>query len=171
MVHPIEFFPEEGKYHYDGHRACNIRLTPEETKKAGKRCPKCGKPVTVGVMYRVSELADRPVGAKPAGAIPFKNLVQLDQIIAESLDMGTASKRVKAEYENLLERLGSELTVLMDATEGDIKSATVPEVAEGIRRMRAGALHIDPGYDGEYGTVKIFTEAERKSITTQTSLF
>ncbi len=167
----VEFFPEEGKYHYDGHRACKISMGPEETKKVKKVCPKCGKPLTVGVLYRVDELADRPVGARPEGAIPYKNLVQLDEIISESFGVGTASKRVQAEYQALLGKLGSEFSILIDASDSDLKSAAPPEVYEGIRRVREGKLHIEPGYDGEYGVVKIFTEEERRGIATQKALF
>ena len=167
----VEFFPEEGKYHYDGHRACKISMSPEETKKVRKVCPKCGKPLTVGVLYRVDELADRPMGARPEGAIPYKNLVQLDEIIAESFGVGTASKRVQTAYHELLGRIGSEFSILIDASDSDLKSAAPPEVCEGIRRVREGKLHIEPGYDGEYGIVKIFTAGERKSITTQKTLF
>ena len=167
----VEFFPEEGKYHYDGHRACKISMSPEETKKVRKVCPKCGKPLTVGVLYRVDELADRPMGARPEGAIPYKNLVQLDEIIAESFGVGTASKRVQTAYHELLGRIGSEFSILIDASDSDLKSAAPPEVFEGIRRVREGKLHIEPGYDGEYGIVKIFTAGERKSITTQKTLF
>ena len=167
----VEFFPEEGKYHYNGHRACKISMSPEETKKVRKVCPKCGKPLTVGVLYRVDELADRPMGARPEGAIPYKNLVQLDEIIAESFGVGTASKRVQTAYHELLGRIGSEFSILIDASDSDLKSAAPPEVFEGIRRVREGKLHIEPGYDGEYGIVKIFTAGERKSITTQKTLF
>ncbi|OGZ95849.1 MAG: DNA helicase UvrD [Candidatus Sungbacteria bacterium RIFCSPHIGHO2_01_FULL_50_25] len=167
----VEFFPEEGKYHYDGHRACGVRFGPEETKKVKKMCPKCGKPLTVGVMYRVDELADRPAGITPDGRIPFKSLVPLDEIIAESLDLGTSSKRVKAEYKKSVESFGSEFSVLMDTSDSDLKNALLPEIAEGIRRVRAGELHIEPGYDGEYGVVKIFNNNERKMITAQTALF
>lgn len=171
FLYTVEFYPEEGKYHYDGHRACNVRMTPEETKKQGKKCPVCGKPVTVGVMNRVDELADRPVGYTPERPIPFKNLVPLDEIIAESLDMGTASKKVKDEYQKLLEKGGTEFAILVDASFEDLKNATRPEIVEGIRRVREGKLHIDPGYDGEYGTVTIFNDADRKVIETQSSLF
>src|SRR3989338_6057472 len=167
----VEFFPEEGKYHYDGHRACKVSMSPEETKKVKKTCPKCGKPFTVGVLYRVDELADRPAGARPEGAIPYKNLVQLDEIISESFGVGTASKRVQTAYHDILEKIGTEFSILIDASDADLKSAAPPEVFEGIRRVREGKLHIEPGYDGEYGIVKIFTAGERKSITTQKTLF
>lgn len=168
----VEFFPEEGKYHYDGHRNCGFSSGPEETKKLNKLCPRCGKSMTVGVMYRVDELADRPAGcAPPAGAIPFKSMVPLDEIIAESMGVGTASKKVKEEYKRLVEKIGTEFRVLIDASRSDLEAATTPEVAEGIARVREGRLHIEPGYDGEYGHVKIFAEGERMAATPQASLF
>ena len=171
FLYTVEFYPEEGKYHYDGHRNCNFSCDPEETKRLKKICPTCGKPMTVGVMYRVAELADRPVGAKSPNAIPFKSVVPLNEIIAESFGVGTASKKVKEEYMRIIEKLGSEFSVLVDASKSDLERATVPEVVEGIIRVREGRLHIEPGYDGEYGKVKIFKEEERKEISTQAGLF
>lgn len=167
----VEFFPEEGKYHYDGHRLCKFSCDPEETRRLKKICPKCGKPMTVGVMYRVQELADRKVGEKSPNAIPFKSLVPLDEIIAEAFGVGTASKKVKQEYTNLVEKIGSEFAVLVDALKTDLERATIPEVANGIMRVREGRLHIEPGFDGEYGHVTIFEEAERKGISKQKTLF
>lgn len=171
FLYTVEFYPEEGKYHYDGHRLCKFSSSPEETKKLNKLCPNCGKVVTVGVMNRVDELADRPIGSKPEVVVPFKSLVPLDEIIAESLGMGVAAKKVKSEYKNLLEKLGNEFTVLVTSSRSDLEIATVPEIAEGLMRVREGRLHIEPGYDGEYGKVKIFEEGERKEITKQTSPF
>lgn len=157
----IEYFPEEGMYHYDGHRVCGIRMAPSETKKANKICPKCGKPVTVGVLYRVEELADRPEGFKPKRAIPYKNMVPLDEIIAECFGVASATgKKVRAEYMSIVEKLGSEFFALFDASRPELEAATKPEIAEGIMRVRDGRLRIEPGYDGTYGKVKIFAGAE-----------
>jgi len=167
----VEFFPEEGKYHYDGHRLCKFSCGPEKTKKLKKICPKCGKPMTVGVMYRVEELADRKAGEKPKTVIPYKSMVPLDEIIAESFGVGTASKKVKNEYNNLVDKIGSEFAILMDAQKSDLERAALPEIVEGIMRVREGKLHIEPGFDGEYGHVKIFEETERKEISKQKSLF
>ena len=168
----VEFFPEEGKYHYDGHSEHKVRMSPEETRKANGKCPTCGRPVTVGVMNRVEALADRPAGARPEDAIPFRSMVPLDEIIAEAFGMGVSAKRVKDEYQRLVSSLGSEFRVLLEAPESELESATRPEVAEGILRIRDGRVTIEPGYDGEYGKIKIFDDAERKSLTVgQPSLF
>lgn len=158
----IEYFPEEGKYHYDGHRLCKFSCDPQETKRLNKRCPKCGKALTVGVLSRVQELADRPLGEKSASPIPYKNLVPLDEIIAEAFGVGVASKKVKEGYMNLVQKIGSEFTVLVDASRSDLERATLPKVVEGVMRVREGRLRIDPGYDGEYGQVEIFEENEPK---------
>mgnify|MGYP001574113772 CR=1 FL=1 len=157
----IEFFPEEGKYHYDGHRLCGVRLAPEQTRKLNGKCPQCGRGVTIGVMNRVEELADRPVGYKPSGAIPYKSLVPLGEIIAEALGLGVASKSVKEIYNNLITKFGSEFSVLIEADPQEIKKITPPKVGEGILRVREGRIKIEPGYDGQYGKLVIFEEAER----------
>ncbi len=162
----IEFFPEEGIYHYDGHRDCKTRLTPAETKKLNAICPVCGRAVTVGVLNRVEELADRPEGFVPENAIPFKNMVPLDGIIAEALGVASAtSKKVQVEYMNIVKEFGNEIAVLFDRTREELESHMLPEIAEGIIRVREGKLHIEPGYDGLYGKVKIFEEGERKEIS------
>jgi len=160
----IEFFPEEGKYHYDGHRACSIIMNPEETKKKNGICPVCGKEVTIGVVYRVSELADkkRPEGHKDSKRIPFRNLVTLDSIISEALHKGKATKSVMKEYEKLIKSFHTEFNILLYAPIRDIASATNEVIAEGVSRVRNGKLSISPGYDGEFGVIKIFNENERK---------
>ncbi|MDP3735142.1 MAG: endonuclease Q family protein [bacterium] len=172
----IEFYPEEGKYHLDGHRLCKTRLKPEETRARGGLCPACGKPVTVGVMHRVASLADRGPGARVAGGRPFRSIVPLPEIIAEALEVGPQSKRVDERYFALLAALGNEFYILLDAPIEDIARASTSLIAEAVRRMRAGEVHIAPGYDGEYGTVKIFDDGERIALATraasaQTKLF
>jgi uncharacterized protein (TIGR00375 family) len=167
----VEFFPEEGKYHYDGHRLCGVSMKPEESKQQKNVCPKCGKPLTIGVLNRVAELADREEGFRPEGAIPFKSLIPLEEIIADSLGVGVASKRVRGEYEKLIAKVGSEFNILLDAEENVLQSATLPEIAEGIVRVRKGKVQIDPGYDGEYGKIKIFEEGEQHQTVPQKSLF
>jgi uncharacterized protein (TIGR00375 family) len=162
----IEFFPEEGKYHYDGHRDCGARLSPEETKKLKGLCPKCGRGVTVGVMARVEALADRPAGFKPENAIPFKNLVPLDEIIAEALGVQSKAKKVYATYHKLCSDLGGELPLLLEAEPSEIARFSDERVAEAVRRVRAGKLEIAPGYDGEYGRIKIFGKGEDQTKET-----
>ncbi len=162
--HTIEFFPEEGKYHYDGHRLCNVSMSPEETKKAKGICPVCRKPMTIGVMYRVEELADRPVGGKPEQVIPYKNLIPLEEIIADALGMGKISKATRAEYAKLISAFGSEFNVLLDARIEEIAKHSAP-IAEGVKkRTREQKAKVIPGFDGEYGKIKIFDENEREKF-------
>jgi uncharacterized protein (TIGR00375 family) len=167
----IEFFPEEGKYHYDGHRACGISLSPDETIKHNYLCPVCGKRVTVGVMHRVEKLADRKIGFRPSGALPFYSLIPLSEIISETLKVGVSSKAVKSKYLYLLERLGNEFKILMDIPLSDIERAGTPLIREAIARMRSGKVYIAPGFDGEYGKIRIFEDLEREKIKGQTMLF
>ncbi len=163
----IEFFPEEGKYHNDGHRSCGVSFTPRETIRHGYLCPACGKKVTVGVLHRVEKLADREEGFKLSGAPPYFPIIPLPEIIAEGLKCGVKTKKVNAVYYALLEKLGSEFKILMDAPLDDIERAGTPLIREAVARMREGRVHIAPGYDGEYGKVRIFEEGERKKFTGQ----
>lgn len=168
----VEFFPEEGKYHYDGHSEHKVRMSPEETRKVNAKCPVCGRKVTVGVLNRVEELADRPMGGKPEVVIPFKSMVPLDEIIGDAFGVGVSSKKVKEEYRRIVDTLGSEFHVLLEASASELAGVTREEVLEGIMRVRDGRLKIEPGYDGEYGKIKIFDDADRKNFaTTQASLF
>ncbi|PIV31926.1 hypothetical protein COS33_00655, partial [Candidatus Wolfebacteria bacterium CG02_land_8_20_14_3_00_37_12] len=144
FVSTIEFFPEEGKYHYDGHRACEICLSPEKTKKLKNICPKCGEKLTIGVMNRVDELADREIGKD---FVPYRNLIPLGEIIAEAFDVGENTKQVKKEYEKLIKTFGNELKILMEISESELKSVADPRVAESIKRVREGKVKIRPGYD------------------------
>jgi uncharacterized protein (TIGR00375 family) len=171
FLYTVEFFPEEGKYHFDGHRNCNIRSSPQETKKYNGICPVCGKPLTVGVLNRVEELADRPEGFKPEGVIPFKSLVPLEEIIADVLGQGTGTKQVEKEYNGLVEKLGSEFNVLLDASKEKLASVTLPEIVEGIIKVREGRVIKEPGYDGVYGKIRIFSQGEEKEIVKQKTLF
>lgn len=156
----IEFFPEEGKYHLDGHRKCGIRLSPEETRKNQGRCPGCGKPVTVGVMNRVEELADRPDGARPKGAAPFASLIPLAEIIGEVLSCGAASKAVVKTYDALVARLGPELYILHQAPLAELRRLGSDAIGEAVSRMRQGRVIRAAGYDGEYGVIKLFEKGE-----------
>jgi uncharacterized protein (TIGR00375 family) len=152
----IEFFPEEGKYHYDGHTACGVSLSPQETIKHNYLCPVCEKKVTIGVMHRVQKLADREKGFRPEGALPFSSIIPLQEIIGETMKVGVNSKAVNRTYFNLLEKLGSEFRILLDTSLDAIDKAGSPLLSEAIARMRSGNVHIAPGFDGTYGKVKIF---------------
>ncbi len=154
----IEFFPEEGKYHVDGHRSCGFFCEPEETKRLGGRCPKCGKPLTRGVLGRVAALADRPADKIPAKLSPFRSAVPLEEIIGEALGKGKASKAVFADYKKMIAALGPEFDIILDIPLDRIATATSARMAEAIGRVREGKLVIHPGYDGVYGEVKIFTD-------------
>jgi len=164
FLYTIEFFPEEGKYHYDGHRACDLSLTPQQSKKYNNICPKCGKPLVIGVLNRVEELADRPEGFLPKNSVPFKSLIPLNEIIAESIGVSVLSKRVLEHYNNLIKNLGSELKILLESTEKEIAEKSLPEIASGIIKMREGKVSIEPGYDGVYGKIKIFSEKNNLGI-------
>ncbi len=167
----VEFFPEEGKYHYDGHRLCNVSLSPRETMAHDYLCPVCGRKLTVGVMHRVERLADRDSGFKPAGSPGYYSIIPLPEVIAEAVNVGVNSKTVNNEYMKLLAKLGSEFRILMDLPLEDIEAAGFPLIREAVSRVREGRVHIAPGYDGEYGKIKIFGEAERKRIRGQGRLF
>ena len=167
----IEFFPEEGKYHMDGHRKCGKMMRPTETIENHGLCPVCGKPATLGVNYRVEELADRPEGARPEGAKSFLSLIPLPEVLSEVLGVGPKSKKVQRVYFSMLQELGPELSILMDLSIKDIEAHSGGLVAEAVRRMRAGEVHPMPGYDGEYGIIRIFDEHEKQEILQQGSLF
>ena len=174
FLYTVEFFPEEGKYHYDGHRLCNLSLTPQQSKKCKNICPKCGKPLVIGVLNRVEELADRPEGFVPENAIPFKSLIPLNEIIAESLGVSVLSKNVLKYYNDLIKNLGSEFKILLDSTEKEIEKWSLPEIASGVVKMREGKVSIEPGYDGVYGKIKIFSGENKlkdKKSKKQESLF
>ncbi|RME65341.1 MAG: AAA family ATPase, partial [Caldilineae bacterium] len=167
----IEFFPEEGKYHLDGHRKCNVCWEPPVTRAHEGRCPVCGKPVTVGVLHRVEELADRPPGVRPPNARPFYSLVPLPEILGEILGVGPNSKRVQTEYWRLLGSLGPELTILQETPVEDIAASGGSLLAEAIRRLRAGEVIAQGGYDGEYGVVRLFQDQADMLASHQMGLF
>jgi uncharacterized protein (TIGR00375 family) len=159
----VEFFPEEGKYHVDGHRACGYSCLPETTEKLKGLCPKCGKEVTRGVLGRVHELADRPDGSEPEGRVGFRRVVPLEEIIAASMGKGRASKSVTALYAKLVAGLGPEFEILLDLPTERIAAVAGGRLAEAVARMRAGKLALVPGYDGVYGQVKIFGDEGRSA--------
>ncbi len=159
----IEFFPEEGKYHYDGHRNCKICLKPSDTKALGGVCPVCGKRLTVGVLHRVETLADRAEGFMPesAAAKHFESLVPLREVIASAAGVSSISKKTKEIFDCLLRDIGPELFILRKAPIADIEQKSGPLVAEGVRRLRSGEVEIEPGYDGQYGKIKIMDESRQ----------
>jgi DNA helicase-2/ATP-dependent DNA helicase PcrA len=156
----VEFFPEEGKYHLDGHRKCDVRLEPEQTRGVDAICPRCGKPLTVGVLHRVAELADRPAGYRPPDAAGFTHLVQLPEIMGEILATGPKSKRVSGAVGRLVAALGPELSILRDVPLDDLSRAGGTLFGEAIARLRRGEVIRDAGYDGEYGTIRLFRPDE-----------
>jgi len=167
----FEFFPQEGKYHLDGHRKCNIRFTPEETIKNKGICPVCQKPLTLGVLYRVEELADQPENIYPKQKNPFYSIIPLTGILSEILKVGAGSKRVKQKYNDLLEKLGPELKILHEINYEPLERSGTPLLSEAIKRVRTKQITLLPGYDGEFGKVKIFTQEEREKLSNQRSLF
>ena len=167
----VEFFPEEGKYHLDGHRKCDVRLSPVETRALEGRCPVCSSPLTVGVMHRVEELADRPDAAPPDTAGDVRSFVPLPEILAEIHGVGARSQAVGRDYRGLLGRLGPELEVLGSTPLDEIQAASSSLLAEGIARLRDGRVRRDAGFDGEYGTIRLFEEEELLSQTRGGLLF
>lgn len=163
IAYTIEFFPEEGKYHVDGHLACNVKFeNPSQTPK-DKICPICHKELTIGVLSRVEQLATRPMGEKPLKVIPYKQLVQLDQIIAEAWGVGEKSKKVLAEYDRLTSGEQTEFSLLLETPLDELKKLGDARIVEGIERVRNGNIFIDPGYDGEFGKVKVFTDKDNNN--------
>jgi len=155
FIGTIEFFPEEGKYHYDGHRLCKQRMTPSETRQNNGCCPKCGDRVTVGVMSRVDTLADRNEDHTQVATIPFRRIIPLHEIISEVCGVGVNSKTVENTYGKLIAALGSELSILSYVSVTEISDSGSPVLAEAVRRVRSGEVRIDAGYDGEFGTIRI----------------
>jgi uncharacterized protein (TIGR00375 family) len=160
FLYTVEFFPEEGKYHYDGHRNCNTRLTPKESKALGDRCPVCKRPLTIGVMHRVEDLADRDDGYVPSRAVPYRNLIPLEEIIAEGMGAQPGTGGVREEYFKLCARLGGEFAILLDLPLDELAKHTTAKIVDGVRRVREGRVEIKPGYDGTYGEIHIFGGAE-----------
>lgn len=167
----IEFFPEEGKYHYDGHRACKERVRPSDARQNNGICPKCGSRVTIGVMHRVEDLADRGEDVAPPDAIPYRRLIPLAEVIAEAYNVGVNSKEVENTYNRLLASLGDEISILMDIPVKEIAQTGTPLLGEAINRVRKGKVIIAPGYDGEYGIIKIFEKEEKAKVSGQVDLF
>jgi uncharacterized protein (TIGR00375 family) len=157
LLYTLEFYPEEGMYHIDGHRDCNFSCLPKESKKLGNICPVCHKPLVIGVLNRVEELADRPLGFKPDKAVPFKKLIELDKIIKEAYNIKNRnSVKVQSEYNRILSLFGSELDVILNVDINKIGGQVDERIQDGIKRVREGNLIIKPGFDGQYGEIRIF---------------
>jgi len=172
IVSTIEFYPEEGKYHWTGHRACQVKQSPEQTKKLGSICPVCGRKLTIGVMHRVEQLATRPADFQPEKRPSYKMLVPLIEILAEVKNSSVSSQSVENEYLRLTTEFGSEFNFLLKTSLEEIKKAGGERLAEGIDKVRRGDIFIDPGYDGVFGKVKIWpVETEKNEAKEQMSLF
>ena len=167
----INLFPQEGKYHYDGHRKCNMCWSPLETLKHNEICPVCGKKITVGVMNRIAQLADRYDPLQRKKRLPFYSIIPLKEIISEILEVGPSSKRVAYAYNTLLQKTGSELDLLLNLPVGEIEKASNNLLSEAIRRMRNRQVYVKEGFDGEFGKVKVFQEGEKESFGSQDLLF
>ena len=170
FIGTLEFFPQEGKYHHDGHRKCGISWEPEETLRHGGICPKCGRRVTVGVLHRVHQLADRKQTDAMTGRVSFHSMIPLIEILSEIHGSGRTSKPVVADYAALVRKMGSEIAILLEYPVDEVKRAGGELVAEAVHRMRAGEVHIEAGYDGEYGKIRAFAEGETVSMR-QSGLF
>jgi uncharacterized protein (TIGR00375 family) len=167
FLHTLEFFPEEGKYHLDGHRQCQVRLTPAETRRVHGLCPVCGKPLTVGVAHRVDALADRDEGYVPARAIPARHILPLEELIAAVVGQKPNTKKVSAMYDHLLTQYGSELGILLDRSEEDLAVYVPERLRKAILHMRRGEVSISPGYDGEYGKIELPNEENRSWLSVE----
>jgi len=161
MLYTIEFFPEEGKYHVDGHRSCDYHCEPEETARRGGRCPKCGKDLVRGVLGRVHALADRRSGERPKGAADFRQIVPLEEVIGDALGKGRSSKAVTTTYARMIETIAPEFDILLDVPVQTIAAASSPRLAEAVRLVRSGTVRVRPGYDGVFGQVSILEESSR----------
>ena len=154
----VEFFPEEGKYHFDGHRKCGVSLSPVDAERLGGICPVCGKKLTMGVDHRVEQLADRAEGFVKKDGKKYESLVPLPEVISACMGYSTASKKVQGCFEQLIQTLGTEFDILRNVPSEDIKSCAGERIAEGIENVRTGNVKRIPGYDGEYGKIELFDE-------------
>lgn len=154
----VEFFPEEGKYHFDGHRKCGVSLSPVEAERLGGICPVCGKKLTMGVDHRVEQLADRAEGFVKKDGKKYESLVPLPEVISACMGYSTASKKVQGCFEQMIQTLGTEFDILRNVPSEDIKSCAGERIAEGIENVRTGKVKRIPGYDGEYGKIQLFAE-------------
>ncbi len=156
FLYTIEFFPEEGKYHYDGHRKCNVVLSPRESRRTNNLCPRCGKKLTIGVLHRVEELADRDLNQVPPDKVPFKNLIPLNEVIAEALNKTPECQSVWEIYFRFIHEFGNEQRILTEVPISELSRVQPDKVSLGVERMRKGLVHIEPGHDGFYGRISLF---------------
>lgn len=166
----IEFFPEEGKYHLDGHRACGVCLEPWETARLGGLCPSCGRKLTVGVLSRVEALADRQAGERVEADKPFESLMPLPELLGDCMGAAPSGKKVQRAYLDLLEKLGSEFDILRQTPLDQVEKAAGPVVAEGLKRLRAGRVRRQAGFDGQYGVITLLESGERQLLAGQMAL-
>lgn len=167
----IEFFPEEGKYHFDGHRKCHVCLSPEEAEKYQGKCPVCGKKLTVGVSHRIAQLCDRPEGSTGENARPFESLMPLPEVIGAAVGRASTSVNVVRKYEEMIRTLGPEFEILRNVPEEDIRRSFGGTIASGIGRLRRGEVTRIPGFDGEYGKIQLFSREELNNVDGQISFF
>lgn len=169
----VEFFPEEGKYHYDGHRKCGVVLAPRESLQCRDLCPRCGKKLTIGVAHRVEELADREEGSRPPGRAPYQSLIPLNEVIAQAVGKTADCRSVWDLYFHFLREFGTERSILTEVPVEELRRLQPETVAAGIDRMRRGRVRIEPGHDGEYGRIRLFDDesAEDGSCDGQLRLF
>jgi len=172
FLYTVEFFPEEGKYHYDGHRKCGVVSAPRESLRTSDLCPKCGKKLTIGVLHRVEELADRGPGEAPPGRVPYKNLIPLNEVIAEAIGKTPETQSVTDLYFRFIREFGDEHTILTEVPVAELARVAPEKVAEAVDRMRKGQVSIVPGHDGEFGQIRIFGGgAQAEAASPQMSLF
>ena len=168
LLHTLEFYPEEGMYHLDGHRDCGFSCLPAESARLNNICPVCQKSLVIGVLNRVAELADRPDGFVPEKAVPFKKLIELDKIIAEAMGVKSrTSLKVRKEYERLLTVGGNELNILIDLDLDKLVTDFDARIISGIKQARASELFIEPGFDGQYGRISIFSASDNSELSSQ----
>ncbi len=167
----IDMFPEEGKYHHDGHRKCGVVMEPEESLAHDCLCPVCGKPLVLGVLHRVVKLADRTTGARPSTALPCQYIIPLPELLSELYDCGPNTKKVNTAYFRLLDAYGPELTILRNIPPQSLADAAPPLLGEAVRRVRSGEVHRKAGFDGEYGEIRVFSPGEQEQLTNQGIFF
>ena len=171
FLYTIEFFPEEGMYHFDGHRDCDVSFSPAETKKYHGSCPQCKKELTIGVLNRVDSLATRTTTEiNPKQFVPFKNVIPLKEILADIMTVGKHSKKVDAEYLRMIKTGGNEFNILLRLTKEQLENISSKQIAEGVIRVREGKVKLTPGFDGRYGTITLFSDQEKHAVE-QTKLF